>query len=369
MQKICFSIIVLLLSIQTNGNAQFISFSPTNDSTKQVTIEGYADIYFGFDFNQPQDASRPYFVSHSRHNETNVNLAYISVKYTSDRARATFTPGFGTYMNANYATERVTLRNIVEANIGVRPFKNKQIWIDAGVLPAPYTTENAIAHDQLLYTRSFAAEFSPYFLTGIRATIPLSKKVSLYLYVVNGWQVIEDINAPLSFGSALEWKPNDKLTINWSTYAGSESSALQPQYKGRFFSDLYVAYVPNKKLSLSADVYAGRQKISDSLNRKSQFSWWQANINGSYNLTKDMSVRLRGEYFNDAHSVIVIPVNGTNRFDCGSASLGYKVSITNNVAFHAEGRYFISGNNVFYNKDKNLSNHATLLVGGLTAKF
>ena len=86
-------------------NAQFLQWSPNADTTgnPRVTLEGYVDTYFAFDFNQPKDANRPYFVSQHRQNEFNVNLAYLSLKYASDRVRATFTPGFGTYMNANYA--------------------------------------------------------------------------------------------------------------------------------------------------------------------------------------------------------------------------------------------------------------------------
>src|ERR1700744_4211419 len=82
-----------------------------------LSLEGYVDAYFSYSFAHPKDATHPYFVSYNRDNEINVNLAYISLKYTSDRVRATFTPGYGTYMNGNYASERQTLQNILEANV------------------------------------------------------------------------------------------------------------------------------------------------------------------------------------------------------------------------------------------------------------
>src|ERR1700743_2867207 len=89
-----------------------------------LSLEGYVDAYFSYSFAHPKDAVHPYFVSFNRDNEVNVNLAYISLKYTSDRVRATFTPGYGTYMNGNYASERQTLQNILEANVGVKLFKD-----------------------------------------------------------------------------------------------------------------------------------------------------------------------------------------------------------------------------------------------------
>ena len=71
----------------------------------KVTVEGYIDAYYAYDFNKPVGGNRPYFVSMARHNEMTINLAFVDVKYSSSRLRARFVPGFGTYINANYAKE------------------------------------------------------------------------------------------------------------------------------------------------------------------------------------------------------------------------------------------------------------------------
>ena len=162
----------------------------TMDSTDykvkgRVTVEGYVDSYYAFNFNKPSGGDIPYFVSMARHNEVNINLAFIDVKYSSQRVRARVVPGFGTYMNANYANESGSLKNLVEANAGIRLVKDKGIWLDVGVLGSPYTNESAVSKDHLAYTRSLAAENVPYYLSGIKATLPVSKKVSLYLFLIN----------------------------------------------------------------------------------------------------------------------------------------------------------------------------------------
>lgn len=360
-------IIALLFPILTN--AQIVKFNPGADSTKTVTVEGYADIYFGFDFNHPEDANRPYSVTQHRHNEFNVNLAYVSLKYNASRVRAVFTPGFGTYMNSNYAAERITLKNIVEAYVGVKLFEKHDIWLDAGVFVAPYTTESAISFDQLLYSRTFGAEYSPYYLTGAKLSTPITKKLNLYLYLANGWQVIEDVNNPLAFGSSLEYKPTEKLTIVWNTYFGSEYSVTTPTYRGRQFSDLYFIYNPTKKLTLSLDVYAGRQKTKDSITEKSAVNWGQGNLNARYSWNTRNSVSARAEYFNDKHNVFIVPVTGPDEFECYSYSLGYNKMITDNVMFRMESRYFHSPQDIFFNRDLNPTNSCLLLIGGLTAKF
>jgi hypothetical protein len=366
------TLLIIIISVVTwpaDSCAQIIRYNPGGDSTIAVTLEGYADLYFGFDFDQPKDGNRPYFVSHVRHNEFNVNLAYLGIKYTAPRARASFTPGFGTYMNANYAAERLTLQNVVDAYVGVKLFKNRDIWIDAGVFGAPYTTESAIAFDQFLYTRSFAAEYSPYYLTGGKMTVPLGKKVSLYLYLINGWQVIVDSNAQLSMGSQLEIKPSKKLTINWNTYVGNEHPVSSTQNKGRYFIDMYCIYTPSEKLALSLDVYGGRQKLADSILKKEPVNWGQANVNARYFITNSSSVSARAEYYRDLHSVFIVPITGVTGFDCASFSLGYNLQITKNVVFRVEGRYFTSSRNVFYNDKLVPVSSDELFIGGLIAKF
>jgi hypothetical protein len=184
----------------------------------KITVEGYIDTYYAYNFNKPAGKNQPYFVSMARDREVNINLAYIDVKYSSSRLRARFVPGFGTYINANYAAEKGSLKNIVEGSIGIRLWPKKNIWVDAGVFGSPYTNESAISKDHLAYTRSLAAEYVPYYLTGVKLTIPLAAKVNAYLYLLNGWQQIQDQNDKLSVGTQLEYRPNEYLLLNWNTY-------------------------------------------------------------------------------------------------------------------------------------------------------
>lgn len=370
MKRTLFNLILICSCQQLFG--QFVQFAPTGDSSQgKVTLEGYVDAYFAFDGSQPADANRPYFVSQSRHNEFNINMAYISLKFSSERVRATFTPGFGTYMNANYAAERMTLKNIIEANVGVKLFKHKDIWLDVGVLPSPYTNETAISFDQLTYSRSFAPEYVPYYLSGARLTLPLSQKVNLYLYLLNGWQAIEDVNTPLAFGSQLEYKPDNKLSLYLNTYYGSEHSATAPDNRERYFVDAYALYNPMPRLNLSFSAYAGNQVRRDAVqDTRTNNLWWQANAIARYFLAPQHSISVRVEYFNDPKEVMIVPVTGAKGFDAASCSLGYNLSVTRNVLFRIESRYFRSTRDVFPAGDEGRARKDNyLLISGLTVKF
>ena len=359
--------ICLLLSGEILGQQSPDSASAANSKGKLV-VEGYVDAYYSYSTDHPKDGQRPYFVSYNRDNEINVNLAYVSLKYTSDRVRATFTPGFGTYMNANYASERQTLQNILEASAGVRLFKNKDIWLDAGVIGSPYTNESAYSFDQITYTRSLGSENVPYYLTGAKLTLPLSDKWTAYLYLLNGWQVIQAQHDPLDFGSQLEFKPNAKWDINWNTYLGNESSTTNPAFKTRYFTDLYASYSPTAAWSFTADGYIGWQKRYEDGDLRTR-RWWNGNVCARYTFATRNSFSARIEHFDDPYQLLVAPVTDASGFRLSGASLGYNLAVTDDVLFRLESRYFGSPQQIYALRNLTNTNKDLWLTAGITARF
>jgi hypothetical protein len=58
--------------------------------------------------------------SFNRHNEVNLNLGFLRGSYNTDNVRANLALMVGTYANANLAAETGVLKNIYEANAGVK---------------------------------------------------------------------------------------------------------------------------------------------------------------------------------------------------------------------------------------------------------
>ncbi len=334
----------------------------------KFVVEGYIDAYYGYDFSKPTSKERPYFVSSARHNEMNINLAYVSVKYTSERVRARFAPGFGSYINANYAAEQGVLKNIVEGNVGVKLFKNKEIWLDFGVLGSPYTNESAISKDHLMYSRSFAPEYVPYYLSGAKLSVPLGKKVNFYLYLINGWQQIRDVNDSKSIGTQLEYRPNENLLVNWNTYIGNENSEVRPDFGNRYFTDVYFIYSKGK-FSGTSCFYVGAQETKLPTGSAETQLWYNANIICKYNFTPKVSLSGRLEYFDDQKSVQISPINPVNGFSSSSASLCVNYAIEENVLFRLESRSFFSNKNVYQNASGNPVSNSQLLIGSVTVWF
>lgn len=329
----------------------------------KITLGAYIDTYYSFDFNKPADGNRPYFVSMNRHNEVNINLAFIDLRYSSTRVRARLVPGFGTYMDQNYSSEIGTLRHIVEGNAGFKLFKRKDIWVDFGVFGSPFTNESAISRDHLAYTRSFAPEYVPYFLAGAKLTIPISRKINIYLFALNGWQQIRDQNSNKAIATQLEYRPNDNLLLNWNTFIGKESSAIDPAFVGnRFFTDAFFIFSKNK-WSLTGSAYVGSQELSTG-----DAVWFSLNCIAQYSLTEKFALVTRIEHFNDSQSVQIVPITSVSGFSASGSSLGVNYKITNNFLFRTEARTFFSGDDVYLRDGKNV-NTSSMVTTNLTVWF
>ncbi len=380
MKKKCLFFILTLLLTRA-GFAQSLPDSlpsGTADEPQQsnVTIGGYIDTYFGYDFSRPASKDRPYFVSSARHNEFAINLAYVDVKYSGERVRGAFKPAIGTYMAANYAVEPAMFRNILEANVGIKLFKTKDIWLDAGVFISPFTNESPISKDQLAYTRSYAPEYVPYYISGIKLTTPLSDKLTAYVYLLNGWQNIVENNLGKSGALQLEYKPVEKVLLNWNVYVGDERTPSAPLSRTRVFTDVFAVFNPEGKFSGTTSLYIGAQERADTLatggngDEKTDITYWHnVNIIGRYKFIPDLSITGRLEYFNDPGSVQITPITGIKGFNTFSSSLGLNWAISDKALLRIESRSFFSDKQVYLNKEGNSSKASQLLIASMAVSF
>lgn len=336
----------------------------------KFVVGGYVDAYYGYS-SSSADGNVFYMVTAARQNEVNINLAYIDAKYTSERIRARVVPALGAYMNANYTNEPQTLKHLLEGSAGVCLSQKRGIWLDVGVLGSPYTNESAISKDHLVYTRSLLPEYVPYYLSGAKLSMPLNPKLSLSLYLLNGWQVIVDNNKQKSLGTQLEYRPNSKTLLNWNTYIGDERSVNAPNNRMRYFSDVFILYNPSEKFNLTACVYGGLQKRADSTqNAQTNHFWAAANITTKYFLTKKASISSRLEYFKDRDLVQITPANPlVSRFSTWGASLCFNYQIVENAVFRLEARGFYSEDKIFQNFKSQFSNAGAWFVSNLTVWF
>lgn len=333
-----------------------------------LNISGYAEVYYQQDFNNPKSNKRPGFVySHNRNNEVSLNLGLIKATYQTENLRTNIGIGVGSYMNANYAAEEGVLKNVYEANIGVKLSKKNNLWLDAGILPSHIGFESAIGADCFTLTRSMIAENSPYFETGAKLSYSSDNgKWSIAVLVLNGWQRIQRVegNTTPAFGHQLTFRPSDKITLNSSSFVGNDFP--DDQRRMRYFHNLYGQFEISERFALIAGFDIGAQQKGKSSNNYD--TWYTPVLIAKYKPTEKLSVAARGEYYNDKNGVII--ASGTeNGFQTFGASLNVDYQILPNLVWRTEVKSLKSKDAVFLDRDDNMKKENVMAITSLAIYF
>ena len=356
MKKILFGT-VILMSMQLMAQ----------DSTGSLTISGYAEAYYQYDFNKPSDNNRPGFIySHNRHNEFNLNLGFIKANYTAARVRANLALAAGTYMNANYAAEPGVLKNIYEANAGVKLSKNKNLWLDAGIMPSHIGFESAVSKDCWNMTRSILADNSPYFEAGAKITYTSHNgKWLVSGMALNGWQRITRVNGNslMSWGTQIQYKPSDKFLLNYSTFIGTDKP--DSARLSRLFHNIYGIFNVTDKFGVTAGFDIGTEEKFPGSDDKN--TWYSPVLILKYTFHNKWAIAVRGEYYSDEDGVVI--ATGTlNGFKTTGFSLNIDYSPMKNFVVRLEARNLSSKDEIFI-KPSGITNNNTFITSSIAVSF
>lgn len=300
-----------------------------------VTFGGFIDTYYAYDLNRPSDQNRSFTTQPARHNEFNVNLAFIEAKINRDRIRGRLALQAGTSVQSNYASEPKDIggpnlaRFLQEAYAGYR--LSDSTWIDAGIFLSHIGLESFISRDNLTYTRSLVADYSPYYETGIKLSTQFNDQFSGQLLILNGWQNIAETNPAKAIGTQLSYSLNPETSITYNTFFGKESGAL------RHFHDFVLKYSPNAHWTFAGEFDFGFQGDS---------SWNGLAVFAKRSMSQTWSVVARVEQYSDPQQVLIAKSNGS-AFKTWGASLGTDTQLDEKCFWRNEVRGFTSNNAIF----------------------
>ena len=332
-----------------------------------LKFSGYVETYYTYDFNEPENNTRPAFMySHNRHNEVALNLGLIKAAYDNGSVRGNLALMAGTYANANLAAEAGVMKNVYEANAGIKLSKAASLWVDAGIFSSHIGFESAIGKECWNLTRSILADNSPYYEAGakISYTSP-SGQWFISGLVLNGWQRIQrpDGNKTLAFGHQLTFKPSAKVTLNSSSFVGNDKPQIDKRM--RYFHNFYGQFQLTDKLGLLTGFDIGaEQKTKGS---KSYSSWYSPVLIAKYAVSSKAAISARGEYYADEDGVI-ISTETVNGFKTFGYSLNFDYSIYSNVMWRIEARSLNSKDDVFV-KGNTTKNSNTFVSTALAISF
>lgn len=335
--------------------------------TPKIKVTGYIEAYYGYDFNKPSNNTRPSFIySHHRHNEVNLNLGFIKANYDSGKIRANVALMAGTYTNANLAAEPGVLKQIFEANAGIKLSEKANLWLDAGVFSSHIGFESAISKDCWVLTRNISSENTPYYEAGAKITYATADgQLTASLLYLNGWQRMQrqEGNGKPAGGLQLTYKPSGKITLNYSNYVGTEG--VNAVRVNRIYHNFYAIAQLTDQFGLTAGFdYGTQQKVKGQSAKNEVIS---PVLIAQYKLASKWTVAGRAEYYNDKDGVLI--ATGTpNGFKTMGYSLNLDYAPISNAVLRLEGKVYDSKDKIFVSEVMPV-NHNAVITASIAVSF
>jgi hypothetical protein len=341
-------------------------YTQTKAEGQKTSVGGFIDAQYAFDFNAPRSGDRVFTTQPARHNEFNINLAFVDMKYDTDKIRSRIALQAGTSVQANYSSEPTNgavsggdlSRHIQEARIGYKI--SDKTWIDGGIFFAHVGAEGWISKDNLTLTRSLVADFSPYYLSGIKISHAATDRLNLLLTVTNGWQNISENNQDKNIGTGVEYS-FDSLSLAYNTLIGREiSSPLNSLIRTgqlRHFHDFVIKSRGLQNWEWVAQYDIGFQKSESA---SGEDHWQGALLMARYQVSTSQKISARVEYYQDLNQIILV-TNTPQSFEGYGGSVGFDNQLEENILFRLEARYLQTSNKIFpKNLDQFVDSNFTL---------
>lgn len=321
------------------------SAAPRADSI-QVGFAAFIDGYVAWDGGRPRSIDRRFSTQPARHNEFNINLALVEASLKGERIRGRVALQAGTSVQSNYAGEPqvgavsggTLSRHLQEAVVGVAV--TPTLWIDGGVYASYIGLEGWISRDNATYSRSLIADYTPYYLSGVKATWQVTPQLSAQLHLVNGWQNISETNSDKALGARLDWQAHRDWLLVWDVFVGNEQPDSLPD-RLRVLNQVAIKHTRGP-WELSAVLDGGRQSRGSAGS-----DWWTGSSVIVRRLVGERTALvLRGEHLYDRGQVLV--VTGTpDGFRTTGASVGVDFRPDARLLWRSELRGYRSGDAIW----------------------
>ena len=303
------------------------------DSSTKVRLHGFVDMYYAYDFTRPADGERRFTTQPTRHDEVNVNLAWIGITVDREKVRARLALQAGTSVQANYASEPRNgassgpdlSRLIQEAVVGVQ--LNDRVWVDGGIYLSYIGLEGWSSSGNLTYTRSLVADYTPYYLSGVKLTWAVTPRLTAQLHGMNGWQNVSENNRSKAIGSRLDYTVSQSLTLSYANFFGNEQPTGSRAVLRTFHQGM-VKGLLHGGLQWQGQVDIGRQADE---------GWYGVMATVRQPISPRVALTGRVERYADPDQVI-ITANNTTGFVGNGASAGVDVTVDTGVQWRSELR-------------------------------
>jgi hypothetical protein len=321
-----------LLAALSASAALAVLPAPANEAapetgTPRFEFSGFVDVYYAYNDNHPAD--RANFVpgvgtTAKRADEFALNLAQVEVTMAADPVGFHIVVGAGNGEEILHAAELSgagtgtdVWRHLLLASVVYQSDLGRGLRVEAGIFASPIGFESFASKDNWNYTRSWMAEYSPYYQTGINVSYPFTDRWSGRVDIMNGWQIIGENNGAKTFGAQVGYD-GARVSAKLNVMTGPELPDNDDDW--RTLGDLVFTIRPSENWQLGAAVDVAHESQLGG----PAASWWGAAAYARVEFAAARSaLALRLEQFDDPDGAI----SGTPQdFTEGTLTFEYRPS-------------------------------------------
>lgn len=339
-----------------------------------VKLGGFLDTYYAFDTNTPKNHEREFTTQPVRHNEFNVNLAYIEAVMKQEKTRGRLALQFGQSVTKNTTGEPKDgatsgpqdAKIFQEAYIGKK--LGEKTWIDLGIFLGNIGAESWISKDNWTYTRALNLDYVPYYSSGVRLEHSLNEKQSFQVQILNGWQNMSENNQGKALGLQYKHLLGQSLTFTYNNFTGDEEvvpSQTDAKFRPRFrsYHNFILQWLKSDRWQYLTAFDVGHQAQQEN---DGTDGWLAATVTVRRVLNEEQSLALRLEHYSDPHQTNVS--TGTrNGFQVSGASMNFDQKLDQNVLWRTELRGFYSKDEIYPQGKNNKNRLDGFLVTSVSA--
>ena len=266
---------------------------------------GFIDAAYLLDFNHPaNDLFRSRGTTYKLDQPLiNMTAAYVQ-KNVSESSRwgmqATVQAGqdsrvFGFSATAPDLPGSDGLRHLGPTNLSYLVPAGKGLTVQGGIFSSLIGYDSLYAKDNFSYTRPWGADFTPYLMLGINASYPLTNRLTVTAYVVNGYWHLANANSVPSWGAQVSYKATSRTTLKQAVLIGPHQSNTSLEF-WRYLSDS-IAEWKSERFTTAFEYQAGTEDVASPGDPRAL--WMAAQMPLHWVLSKHWSVTERPEMYWD----------------------------------------------------------------------
>ncbi len=299
-----------LLLILSTFFFELVDAQETKDWTDDFSASGYADIFYTYNFNQPESGLNGGRIFDTKHNTFSLGLIQAQLAYNYDKLEVMADLTFGPNANLGNFGNQGTAVLLKQAYVAYA-FTDK-LKLTVGQFGTHIGYEVIEANANFNYSLSYLFGNGPFYHTGAKLDFAASEHIEFMVGLLNGWDALQDYNDKKSIGFQTHIAPSEQVDIYLNWIGGDEYDGVSNfgTHKGSFVNlyDLTSSFTISDPFHVGINAAYGTFKTGASERTdddpwSEDADWYGVALYADYAISDIFKLGIRGEHFNDKKGV------------------------------------------------------------------